>query len=247
LSAARPYPGQGATPPVVQGVAQALAQSPAPRLISPGFIIKNETIWPVQISLEQVGPLYFGVIQPGEYFVRNTGAVWFTIKAGLFLQEKDRITEKDAVWPVVVIAGSVLVAAATGGAAAFKMGPAIATAGAAGVSGITGLGSATNFAIAMAASKLVGAGASAGAALKIGGALVGGVAGKALSATALEALKKVFGKENASASKGGAYAGPPWPFRTTVKPWRVTGGPTYRLVPGTNQTELVGEPLIIRR
>ena len=31
---------------------------------TPGFSIKNETIWPLQISLSQVGPLYFDVIQP---------------------------------------------------------------------------------------------------------------------------------------------------------------------------------------
>ena len=248
LSAVRPYPGQveSAAPQVVQGVAQALAPSPAPTLITPGFIIKNETIWPLQISLNQVGPLYFGVIQPGEYFVRDTGAVWFTIKAAIFLDEKDRITDWDAVMPVALIVWSVILAAVTAGAAAYAGGPALAAAGAAGVSGVTGLSSAGALATATAASTLVGAGFSAGAALVVGGAVVGG-AGSALSATATAALKDIFKNENVSDSIVGAYAGPPWPFRTTVTPWRVTGGPTFRQVPGQNQVEPVGGALSIQR
>jgi len=254
LSAARPHPGQiqadpkieSVTPPVVQGVAEALAASPTPALISPGFIIKNETIWPLQISLNQVGPLYFGVIQPGEYFVRDTGAVWFTIKAAVFLDERNRITDWDAVLPVALIVGSVILAAVTAGAAAYAGGPALAAAGAAGVSGVAGLSSAGALATATAASTLVGAGFSAGASLVIGGAVVGG-AGTALSATATAALKDIFKTENVSDSVVGAYAGPPWPFRTTVTPWRVTGGPTFRQVPGANQVEPLGGALTIQR
>jgi len=246
LSAARPYPGQDATPPIVQGVAQALARSPSPKLISPGFIIKNETIWPLQIWLSQAGPLYFDVIQPGGVFVRNTGAVWFTINAAIFLDEKDRITNWDAVMPVGMIVGTVILAAVTAGAAAYAGGPALAAAGAAGVAGVKGLSSAGMLATAMAASKLVGAGFSAKAALYIGGAVVSGT-GTALSATATAVLKDIFKKQNLSASKAGAYAGPPWPFRTTVTPWRVTGGPTFRQVDGKNLVEPVGGALSIRR
>ena len=254
LSAVRPYPGQiqpdpkieSAAPRGVQGVAEALARSPVPTMITPGFIIKNETIWPLQISLNQVGPLYFGVIQPGEYFVRDTGAVWFTIKAAVFLDEKNRITDWDDVMPVALIVGSVILAAVTAGAAAYAGGPALAAAGAAGVSGVSGLSSAGALATATAASTLVGAGFSAGAALVVGGAVVGAT-GTALSATATAALKDIFKNENVSDSVVGAYAGPPWPFRTTVTPWRVTGGPTFRQVPGQNQVEPVGGALRIQR
>ncbi|MCU0525764.1 MAG: hypothetical protein MUF72_13160 [Elainella sp. Prado103] len=217
---------------------------------TPGFIIKNDTIWPLQISLNQVGPLYYGVIQPGESFVRSTGAVWFTIKAGVFLDEKDRITSWDVVWPIAAVTASVLITAATAGAAAYAAGPAMAAAGGAtgAISGatITGLSSTALAATSMAASTLVGAGFSAGAALVVGGVVVGGT-GAALSATAAAALRDIFSQKNTAASKAGCYAGPEWPFRKTVQPYRITGGPTFRQVPGQNQVELIGGELKIER
>ncbi len=254
LWGARPYDGQiqpdspaeDPTPMLVRAVAPAVLRSPSPRLTSPGFIIRNETIWPVQISLNQVGPLYFGVIEPGEYFVRNTGAVWFTVRASLFLDERSRITPQDAILPVAAIVGTVALAALTAGSAAFAGGPALAAAGAAGVSGVTGLSSAAALATATAASSLVGAGFSASAALVIGGAVVGG-AGSALTATVTAALNDIFRKENISDSRAGVYAGPPWPFRRSVTPWRVTGGPTLRQMAGRNQVEPVGGALRIER
>ena len=248
LSAALPYAGQlsAAASPMAEGVATALALSPAPRLTSPGFIIKNDTIWPLQISLNQVGPLYFDIIQPGQYFVRNTGAVWFTIKASIFLDEKNRITDWDVVMPIATIVGTVILSAVTAGAAAYAAGPALATAGAAGVSGVTGLSSAGALATATAASSLVGAGFTAGASLVIGGVVVGGT-GTALTETAIAALNDIFKNDNISASEVGAYAGPPWPFRENVSAWTVSGGPTYRRVPGKDQVELVGAPLKIHR
>ena len=214
-------------------------------MLTPGFSIKNETIWPLQISLSQVGPLYFDVIQPGQTFTRDTGAVWFTVRASVFLDEKDRITDWDAVMPVAIIVGTVIIAAVTAGAAAYAGGPALAAAGAAGVSGVTGLSSASALATATAASALVGAGFSASAALVIGGVVVGGGIGAALSASTQAALKEIFKKENISVSSAGCYAGPPWPFRREVTPLRITGGPTYRKVPGRDEVELIGGTLNI--
>jgi hypothetical protein len=248
LRAVRPYPGQLQPEPTIDRAVPQRVQG-APQVItrrSPGFIIKNDTIWPLQISLNHAGPLYYGIVQPGEYFVRDTGAVWFTIKAALFLDEKDRITPLTAVLPVAAIVGTVIVAAVTAGSTAFAGGPALAAAGAAGASGVTGLSSAAALATATAASTLVGAGFSAGAALVVGGAVVGGT-GAALSATTKAVLSDIFKNENISASKAGAYAGPPWPFRKTVTPWRVTGGPTFRRVSGKNQVEPVGGALRIQR
>jgi hypothetical protein len=37
--------------------------------LGPGFEIKNCTQWPLTISLDQVGPLYYDLVQPGEIFV----------------------------------------------------------------------------------------------------------------------------------------------------------------------------------
>jgi hypothetical protein len=213
-------------------------------MLTPGFIIKNETIWNLQLSLNQVGPLYFGVIKPGETFQRSTGSVYFTIRASIFLDEADRITEWDAILPVAAIVGTVIVSAVTGGAAAYAGGPAYAAAAAAGVSGVKGLSSAGMLATAVAASQLVNAGFKAGAALIIGGVVVGGGTGAAASATVQAALKEIFKKQNVSVSRAGAYAGPPWPFRRNVQSLSITGGPTYRRT-DDDKVEVVGRPLRI--
>lgn len=217
---------------------------------TPGFVIKNDTIWPLQISLNQVGPLYFDVIPPGGTFERETGAVWFTIKASIFLDEKDRITNWDAVIPIATIVGSVILTAVTAGAAAYSAGPAIAAAGGAtgAVSGatVTGLSSAALSAVSVAASSLVGAGFSATSALVIGGVVVGGT-GAALTSTATAALEDIFKTENISVSKPGCYAGEPFPFETEITPWRITGGPTFRKGLGENQVDLVASPLTIEQ
>jgi len=214
---------------------------------TPGFIIKNETIFPLQISLNQLSPLYFGVIQPGESFIRDTGAVWFTIRAAIILDESKQITTANAVWPILTISGTVLASAITAGAAAYAAGPSIAAAGIAGVSGVSSVGTASALATATAASALVGAGFSAGASLVIGGVVVGGIAGSALSATAKAALEEIFKDENASVSEAGCYAGFAWPFRGQVKPWRITGGPTFRKVEGEDKVEIVAAPMSISR
>lgn len=215
---------------------------------TPGFIIKNETIWPLQISLNQVSPLYFDVVQPGKTFVRDTGAVWFTVKASLFLDEKDRITNWDAIWPIGAIVGTVILTAVTAGAAAYAAGPVIAAAGGAtgAISGatVTGLSSTALAATSTAATTLVGAGFSASAALVVGGAVVGGT-GAAITATTKAALTDIFSSENTAASKAGVYAGAPWPFQKTVKTIKIQGGPTYRKVSGKDQVEIVGGPLKI--
>lgn len=220
---------------------------------TPGFIIKNETIWPLQISLNQVGPLYFDVIKPGESFVRDTGAVWFTIKASIIFDDKDKITTWDAVWPIGAITASVLLTVVTAGSAAYAAGPAIAAAGGAtgAIAGATtGLSAGALIATSAAAQALVGAGFSAGASLVVAGAVVGGTT-TALTATVSAALKDIFKKENSAVSEAGCYAGAPWPFRGTVTPYRVTGGPTYRqsaqIVDGKPAVELVPATLNLVR
>jgi len=75
--------------------------------------------------------------------------------------------------------------------------------------------------------------------------VVGGGIGAAVSASTQAALKEIFKKENMSISSAGCYAGPPWPFRRDVTPLRITGGPTYRQVPGKDQVELIGGQLSI--
>lgn len=85
----------------------------------PGFEITNYTEWPITVSLEQVGPLYYDIVYPGQTFIRKTGAVWFTVKAQLSVDGKCAINWVDAVVPVADITISVLLAACTGGATAY--------------------------------------------------------------------------------------------------------------------------------
>ena len=84
--------------------------------IQPGFIIKNKTKFPVEVSLNQVGCLYHGVILPNEQMERETGAVWFTLKYQLNLDGEPKIDDmKDCVLPVAEIVGQIALAAFTQG------------------------------------------------------------------------------------------------------------------------------------
>lgn len=178
---------------------------------SPGFIIHNDTIWPLEISLRQVGPLYWGLYQPGETFQRRTGAVWFTIRATIALDGKQHITEWDAIWPIASIVGSVAIGALTGGFGAFAAAGSIAASTTVTATITTGM-----------ASILVGGGVPALEAIVVSGAVLGALAPGA----ATSAIAGVFTKANASVQKMGCYAGPPWPFNQRIHQYHITGGPT---------------------
>ena len=79
-----------------------------------GVQIKNCTAVPLKIQLCQVGVLYHDLVKPGECFVRNTGAVHFTIVATV--SDKDDTGFKDTVLPIVSVIGGTLAAMLTGGA-----------------------------------------------------------------------------------------------------------------------------------
>ena len=89
------------------------------RSLGPGFQIYNATEWPLTVSIDQVGPLYYGLLNPGEVFDRTTGAVWFTLKAQPSPDGVCHITDWDVAMPIVEITGSIMLAAVTGGASAF--------------------------------------------------------------------------------------------------------------------------------
>jgi hypothetical protein len=50
---------------------------------------RNGTSYPLTVQLCQVGVLYHGLVQPGEVFFRETGAVHFTIRARINTSGKD--------------------------------------------------------------------------------------------------------------------------------------------------------------
>jgi len=79
-----------------------------------GVVIKNCTAVPLKIQLCQAGVLYHGLVQPGENFARETGAVHFTIRATV--TDTDDTDWKDTVLPVVGVVVGTLAALATAGA-----------------------------------------------------------------------------------------------------------------------------------
>lgn len=195
----------------------------------PGFEIKNNTQWPVQVSLEQVGPLFWGVVQPGKTFKRDTGAVWFTIKATIVPDGKPSIKTWDAVWPIALTTVVVIATVFTAGMAA---GPALVATG-----GMTGAAAAMNTAIA---SAMVGAGFTANTALSVAaasGAILSYAAGAATDAVK-DAVSAIFSGSNVTKSRSGCYAGLPWPGNGARKKYSISGGPTF--TNGPDGTALLG-------
>jgi hypothetical protein len=193
---------------------------------SPGFAITNNTIWPVAVALEQVGCLYYGTLKPGQTFNRNTGAVWFTIKANIQADGKEPRTDWDCVKPVAAVVGAVLVSAATAGVAAFAALPA------------SGAAAAALAPIATSSAVIIGSAAG-------GAGLV--TAGTGLAVAVRRALEA-----NGGASISGQYAGGDWPFRCDQKPtYSITGGwgkPGFKIV-GKDTSYAVdpGTPMVIQK
>lgn len=90
---------------------------------SPGFRLVNETQWPVAYSLDQVGCLYYGVV-PAAFngkdgvAVRDTGAVWFTLRAHIQPDGKNTQKDMDCVEPVAEVVGGIFLAVISDGASA---------------------------------------------------------------------------------------------------------------------------------
>ena len=146
-----------------------------------GFKIVNKSAFPIQVSLNQVGPLYWGIIEPGKTWHRPTGAVWFTIKSETYFEgASKKIKTKDAIIPVASIVAATLLAAVTAGASAV----ASAAAGGAGALSTAVAGTTSG--------ALVAAGLPATSSLAIGGALLGGGVGGTLSVATRKTIDKIL-------------------------------------------------------
>ncbi|KAG7389241.1 hypothetical protein PHYPSEUDO_010799 [Phytophthora pseudosyringae] len=84
--------------------------------------IANETEIPLVFVISQVGPLYWGVINPGERVTRITGRVWFTVKCYPY-DGHNEPTTADAVWGVVIPTAAALAIVVTAGTAAAATAP----------------------------------------------------------------------------------------------------------------------------
>ena len=87
------------------------------RKLGPGFLVRNETDFDLDISLNQVGPLYYGKVAPGETFYRKTGAVWFTIEASVNIDGEDKYDVWDCIAPALEFSIEVLQTAFSAGSA----------------------------------------------------------------------------------------------------------------------------------
>jgi len=195
-----------------------------------GFKIVNKSAFPIQVSLNQVGPLYWGIIEPGKTWHRPTGAVWFTIKSETYFEgASKKIKTKDAIIPVASIVAATLLAAVTAGASAV----ASAAAGGAG---------ALSTAVAGTSGALVAAGLPATSSLAIGGALLGGGVGGTLSVATRKTIDKILTKKNVMASKAGCYA-------RKCPTYEISGGPRFDKMykDGKEVANLVASPMKIRK
>jgi len=187
----------------------------------PGFKILNDTPFPIEVSIGQTGPLYWELIQPGKWMYRETGAVWFTLKAYTRFDGKAQIDHWAAVVPVLVIVGSVAAAIATAGSST-AISASVAAGGAA--------GSVSGAAVVAVAQVLVAAGLKAGTALYVttsAAAATGAViTSTGVTMAVKEAVMDDIGlkEDHVYASDAGVYAGYPWPFEQKTQAIRVTGG-----------------------
>jgi hypothetical protein len=189
-------------------------------MTSPGFEIYNDTIWPMQISLSQAGPLYYDLVPPKSYFRRRTGAVWFTITSTISLDNQLHITTLHAIIPIMNILNFMILGTAFGLAGA--------TAAARGLIPT------------QLAAVLQAGGPAAQNALMINGAVLGELDDR----EARRALAGVFNERASTVSRRGSYAGRAWPFRHRVHTFRITGGPYFKDA-GNGRAELVSAPLYI--
>jgi hypothetical protein len=236
---------------------------PDPKL-SPGFQIQNRTDHDVLVTLEQVGCLYYEVVKPGKIFYRNTGAVWFTVKAVIAPDLSPPNAFSCALSPALMIA-TVAAAGASGGTAAVPM------AMLAGM--VQGSAYATSSYVASEGGTKLGAIAAQTAVLVVGGGLAGGIngivamnnqmapaVGKALAAGGVKAIVSVWNQEDLDkmtaqltqeASLFGQYAGYdyPWKYVDRVMPiYEITGGPfVTQLQGGGVLYEYQKSPLKIRK
>ena len=92
--------------------------------------IANQTEVPLVYVLSMLGPLYWGVIQPGDRVTRQTGRVWFTVTCYPY-DGKNEPTNTQAVLGILIPAVTGLIIVATGGLAAAAATPIAGTAAAA--------------------------------------------------------------------------------------------------------------------
>lgn len=81
----------------------------------PGFLIRNETDHVYSVSLNQVGPLYYGELHPGKIFQRDTAWGHFTIDAAVNLTGESKFDNWNVAVPIAEFTAEVLLTVLTAG------------------------------------------------------------------------------------------------------------------------------------
>ncbi|GAA5956632.1 hypothetical protein JCM21900_003629 [Sporobolomyces salmonicolor] len=137
--------------------------------------VRNESQVAVNVSLNQVGPLYYQVLLPNETFERRTPNLWYSLEVRPYTSPSTAYTQWSAAWPILCVAGPSVALAS------LLAIPFVAVA-----AGGTALASLTAF------GSSVAAGASAAGSAVTG--TVGTAAGLAAKATSLPGGSRVKGK-----------------------------------------------------
>lgn len=226
--------------------------------VSPGFQIQNKTDFPVLVTLEQAGCLYYGIVQPGQIFQRNTGAVWFTIKASMAPDLKEPTVFSCIRDPAIMVSAVVAVGMTAGSVFAAVPAMMVLAAGYGGAAATEASMLASGYSANEAAAAKIGMTALTAGAMTMGFAIkadpkaYADIAGKTLSSMGAAAapgfgdvayselvlkdvtqadIDSIKGQLTQTAYVYGAYAGYPWPWKMAdrVMPhYEITGGPLVR-------------------
>lgn len=173
--------------------------------VSPGFQIQNKTDYPVLVTLEQVGCLYYGIVQPGQVFQRDTGAVWFTIKASMAPDLKEPTVEscirKPAIYAATIAVAGLSAAGTMGMGTALVVPAMLATAAGQGAAITT-----QQYLLANGATATGALAARVGISTLMNGATVVGLAMYSGQVTTLVA-NELFAKTALGAAGGAAFVG----------------------------------------
>ncbi|GAA6005445.1 hypothetical protein JCM10207_002984 [Rhodosporidiobolus poonsookiae] len=104
-----------------------LTASSKERWFAQAFVVRNEAQIPLNVSLNQVGPLYYAVIKPEETFERRVPNLPFSLEIRPYSTPSTAYTPWSTTWPILAVTGPAvaltsllaipLVAVAAGGTA----------------------------------------------------------------------------------------------------------------------------------
>ncbi|GAA5860212.1 hypothetical protein JCM3774_000345, partial [Rhodotorula dairenensis] len=187
--------------------------------------VTNETQVPLNVSLNQVGPLYFEVVAPGDTFERRIPNVWHLLEVRPYTSPSTAYNAWSTTWPILCVTGPAvaatsllaipIIAVAAGGSAlasltAFgsSVGAAVSSATAGAVEGVSAT-AATVTAVAAKASRLPGASHVRGKLADAARNLVRDQVGRQeVQQRVIRYLTNTAGAGAAAAAAGGRHAGP---------------------------------------